>query len=315
VKLKFKLSIFISLIIFLILASAAVLIIMVRSSEIRQDLTFRDKITSEKMVADLVNDMDNYYVFQFDTYAQMVNNTLKEDSDILHIRIINANGDILFDSSEIQNGKYNKTAKRAITDRYILKTIYSQQISQDFTTYNNQEVIRVLTPYTDNYGVYRAMVEFYFSIGQINSSINQMIIYFSTLFGIFLVLGVLFTLIFANQITKPIVKLTEGVRELGKGNLNVSVKVNTGDELGELSVVFNQMATQIKGYYNELEQKVTQRTKELEDIKKTLETSNISLKNRAEDLEKINKIMIDRELKMIELKKKIAELESKQKIG
>ena len=76
-SLKLKLSIFVSLIIFLILLAAASIVISIRYSEIQQDLIIRDNITSEKMVADLVNDMGTYYAFQFDTYAQIVKNTLK----------------------------------------------------------------------------------------------------------------------------------------------------------------------------------------------------------------------------------------------
>ena len=272
-SLKLKLSIFISLTIFIILFAAAIVIISTRSSEIEQDLTLRDKITSEKMVADLVNDMGTYYAFQFDTYVQIVKTTLKEDADITHLRIFNTNGEVLFDSSEIQNGKYNKSAVRTITDKYILGTIYSQKIAQDFVEYNDQKVIRVLTPYTDSYGVYRAMVEFYFSMGQISTSTNQMIIYFATLFGIFLIFGVVATLILANQITKPIKSLAQGARELGKGNLDVTVNIKSKDEIGELASVFNQMATKLKGYYGELEGKVKERTGELEKAKTDLEHS------------------------------------------
>jgi PAS domain S-box-containing protein len=273
VSLKLKLSIFISLTIFVILAVAAIVIITTRSTEIEQDLTLRDKITSEKMVPDLVNDMGTYYAFQFDTYTQVVKNTIKESPDILHLRIMNTGGEVLFDSAEMQNGKYSSSAVRSVTDKHILNTINSQKIAQDFVDYNGKRVIRVLTPYIDTYGVYRAMVEFYFSTDQISSSTNQMIIFFVVLFGLCLIFGVLATLILADQITKPIISLTQVARELGKGNLDVVVDIKTKDETGELATVFNQMATKLKSYYGELEQKVKERTQALEKAKTDLEHS------------------------------------------
>jgi PAS domain S-box-containing protein len=273
VNLKLKLTIFVSLTILVILSAAAVVVITTRYSEIQQDLIIRDKITSEKMVSDLVNDMGTYYAFQFDTYTQIVKNTLKEDTDILHLRILNTNGQVLFDSTEMQSGKYSNSAVRTVNDQYILKTIYSQKIAQDYVDYNDKKVIRVLTPYIDTYGVYRAMVEFYFSTDQISNSINQMILYFATLFGICLILGVIATLFLANQITKPISSLTQVAREIAKGKLDVVVNIKSKDEIGELANVFNQMAVKVKDYYGELENKVGERTQALETAKTDLEHS------------------------------------------
>ena len=272
------------------MASAAFLNILVRSSEIEQELILRDKITSEKMVPELVNDMDNYYAFSFDTFTQLVNDTIGQDKDILHIRIININGNVLFDSQEIHSGKYVNGASRAIMDKNFLDKIYAQKVSQDFFQYNNQKVIRVTTPYINSNGVYRAVVEFYFSTAPINNSVNQAIIYFFTLFVIFLVLGVISTLIFANQITKPILKLTQGVKKLDSGESDVLVVIKSKDEIGDLAQSFNQMATKLKEYQEGLEQRIQEKTEELskqllasEGQNKTLADNKIAMLNLLED--------------------------------
>lgn len=290
-SLRFKLSIFISLIIFAILLSATALIIVVRSSEIERNLIIRDIITSEKMAPELVNSMRAYYAFQFDSYVSEVNSVLTEDPDIIYIRILSPNGEILFDGSEIQKGKYSDKSIRTVNDKYILDTIYSQTTSQDFIEFNNQRVIRVLAPYTDSYGVYRAMVEFYFSTSQVNKSITQMIIYFSTLFGVFLVLGIILSLIFVHRIMRPVIKLTNAAKEISKGNIDFKIDISSKDEFGELANAFNQMVREIRGYQRGLEDKVSKRTAELE---------------------KVNNLMVGRELKMIELKKEINELKEKK---
>lgn len=50
-----------------------------------------------------------------------------------------------------------------------------------------------------------------------------------------------------------------------------------------------------------------------EKLEKEIEKKTLDLKQKIDELEKINKIMMGRELKMIELKKKIAKLESQLK--
>ncbi len=60
-----------------------------------------------------------------------------------------------------------------------------------------------------------------------------------------------------------------------------------------------------------LEQKVEERTRELRGSKEEIERSYEEIKKRKEDLEKFYKLTVGRELRMVELKKKIKELEEK----
>jgi len=62
-----------------------------------------------------------------------------------------------------------------------------------------------------------------------------------------------------------------------------------------------------------LEEKVKERTKELQIAYKKLQTAYKEIKEKKEDLEKFYKLTVGRELRMIELKQKIKELEEKMK--
>jgi nitrate/nitrite-specific signal transduction histidine kinase len=61
-----------------------------------------------------------------------------------------------------------------------------------------------------------------------------------------------------------------------------------------------------------LEVKVTERTKELKDLSESLDSQvrekTKKLQEKVEELERFNKLVIGRELKMLELKKEIEEL-------
>lgn len=93
-------------------------------------------------------------------------------------------------------------------------------------------------------------------------------------------------------ISKPIAELNRVVKAITKGDLSQRATIKTKDELQEVGDAFNIMA---------------------DKLKKSLEKTEAEVKERTADLEKINKFMTGRELKMIELKKQIQDLkEAKQ---
>lgn len=59
--------------------------------------------------------------------------------------------------------------------------------------------------------------------------------------GGFLLLFVSISVFLVGRITKPIIRLTGAMKEVQGGNMNVSVKINSRDEVGQLSKAFNTM--------------------------------------------------------------------------
>lgn len=121
-----------------------------------------------------------------------------------------------------------------------------------------------------------------------------------------IILALIIGYIFSKALTRSITKLREFSHEIGKGNLNTKTKINSKDEIGELASSFENMATELKKtrkklkiYNKTLEKKVNERTK-------ALESKNL-------ELEQFNNIAVGREVKMVELKKKIKELEDRLK--
>jgi two-component system sensor histidine kinase AtoS len=74
------------------------------------------------------------------------------------------------------------------------------------------------------------------------------------LLGFFaIVLGILGSIFFARRITQPISKLVETTISAAEGNLEQTIDIRTGDEIGELGKNFNHMIQQIRLQRNELE--------------------------------------------------------------
>jgi len=139
----------------------------------------------------------------------------------------------------------------------------------------------------------------------------------------FVALCLIFSLafLFSKLVTNPINRLREGIEKITKGDLKHQVNIYTGDEIEELGKAFNKMAKKLNDYQNKAEElkevlqiKVKARTRELEEVNKTLEVKvkkrTKEFKKRLNQLERFHKLTVGRELKMIELKKKLQKLEN-----
>lgn len=144
-----------------------------------------------------------------------------------------------------------------------------------------------------------------------------------TLFVIIL-LSLFSSLLLARSFTRPLKKIIEGIREVTKGNLNFVIETKSKDELGELVKYFNEMTQQLKITRSALEEakatleiRVAARTKELEGLaesrEEVIKERTKELQERIDELETLHRLAVDRELKMVELKKEIKALKAQFK--
>ncbi len=79
--------------------------------------------------------------------------------------------------------------------------------------------------------------------------------------------------IVADQIVRPVQMLGEAAGRLGAGDLNVRAPVRSRDEIGATAVAFNLMADRLRESLTGLEQRVADRTRELEQRSVYLEAA------------------------------------------
>jgi PAS domain S-box-containing protein len=75
-----------------------------------------------------------------------------------------------------------------------------------------------------------------------------------------------------QRIARPILAITQTATQVSQGNLDSIAPVLTTDEIGTLARVFNQMIEQLRVLYADLETKVKERTRELTQTQKFLDS-------------------------------------------
>ena len=90
----------------------------------------------------------------------------------------------------------------------------------------------------------------------------------SLIFLLLLGLAILVSLGGTRSIAMPITHLIETAEQVTAGNLNVEAQVETDDEIGRLANAFNIMTERLRNTLGDLEQRVKERTKELDSANK-----------------------------------------------
>ena len=105
-----------------------------------------------------------------------------------------------------------------------------------------------------------------------------------------------FSVVITRSITKPLTKLKDAMTEIGKGDFDTKIEIESNDEIGQLASAFKQMAGQrrqaeveLREARDELEARVQERTAALLQANEGME-SEIHEREKAElALEKLNR--------------------------
>jgi len=297
-SLKIKLILPILFILIIIFFASSYIIINREYNAARTSLINNAESYASLSAESLVNNYVIYYDSGFYNYIQIVDNLMSLNKDVKTIQVADVNGKILFDSIEIEEGKYGGFFEK---DRWFDNESIDRVGSSTASTiiYEDKKLIDIVQPYIDETGRHDYSVRYFVSLSSLNDMTNEMIFTISILSGIFIIVSFLLIFILFNWfITKPVGELIKGVRSMSKGEMGQKVNINSNDELGELSVAFNNMSSalkesqdQLKNYSENLEKQVEKRTKELDEKNKYLKKINKDLKITRNNLNKLNKTL------------------------
>ncbi|HWH39909.1 MAG TPA: sensor histidine kinase [Usitatibacter sp.] len=85
-----------------------------------------------------------------------------------------------------------------------------------------------------------------------------------TVMGIGLLVALVSGYVLARRLAQPILEVQRGAEKIAGGNFSTRIGIRTGDEVEALAREFNRMADQLQGYTTGLEQRVAEKTAELE---------------------------------------------------
>lgn len=234
---------------------------------------------------------------------------LSKFKDVRFIRIVKISGEIYQSSLTGETGK-------KIKESSVTEVIQSGRPLIRDDVFRNEEIKLLIYPGYEDQTIW---IGFSFKDTEV---LSQRLLwrYFFVALAILLLLS-LALFIILRSVVDPIRKMTATCEDVRRGNLDVQTEVGWQTEIGELAETFNKMLGDLKTSRKSLEEskevleiRVAARTKELEDLAQSLESQvkarTKDLQEKMGQLERFNKLAVDRELKMIELKKNINKLKA-----
>jgi len=283
-------------------------------------------------------------------FEQLQNNFLKDIvfAKDGYVAVIDDNGDILFHPDKTIQGQnfFSDTIQvRFGNDPAFLEAVKKAETGVEQTvkySLNGTEKTAVLYPiqiFPGRYWVVNVTVP----VDSIREAVsaNQVESLFNILLGFIILLIILTPIILLtyliSSILNPISRIISSMSKVSNGDLDEQVKyegTQKNDEIFILTNSYNEMVQKLKKSYTILEEKVSSRTSELQsatkqleqtvddrtveleeakkDLEKKVEERTAELKSKIAEAEALNKLSVERELKMVELKEELQKLKGEK---
>ncbi|QTA79441.1 Two component system response regulator/histidine kinase [Desulfonema limicola] len=272
-RLNYKFTFFISIIIIGLQMANAFILIDAKEREIKEDIrnnaVFFTRLTTEK----IVEYYKRYHESGYHKLCSLTVELMLLNKEIKEIYIIKTNGDILFHQKEPIEFKKEFYQNQKIGAELIPR-LESAEMSEEQIEINGQPHIDIVNPYFEQWGKHPLSVRFIFDYRTLKPKIAKMQRQIFTVSLISIVLGIGLTFFFIGRITGPIKNLVDVVRIISQGDLQQEIAVKSSDEIGELTVSFDLMRRNLKDSFTNLEEKISERTNELQIAQEAAEAAN-----------------------------------------
>ena len=286
-KLSVRLIISISCILIIILSAYTYFII----KNLENNLT-QSRIESAYNISDLIKKSTRYSMLlnRREDVHQIIK-TLRSEIGVNEIRIYNKQGTIIFSTNQKEIfRKVDLTAEACIVchnSSVPLQSLTNKNKIRIYKNFENKRVLGLINPIQNEQDCSNAdchahspkvrvlgVLDVVVSLERLDTIIQN-----STrkviLASVFIVVVISFFsgLFITILVYKPIKRIRKGIEELGKGNLDYKIKIESENELGQMARRFNEMSTKLNDAYNEikdwsatLNDKVNEKTNELKNI-------------------------------------------------
>ena len=239
-SLKTKFSLFATLLIFLATGATVIFVTRFVESEIQREIELRGIAIARTLALN----SEDPLALDDDLYLVTLLADAMKDPDVRYAMVVDTSGKIrAADNTDLWGKDYipPSGASRILDDGIVVITAEAQghnynlyDIAVPVVLVGNKEKKRIGTVHLGISGeeIVKATRRVQATIGVI-----ALVVF---------LIGILASMGFASLLTRPVFSLMDAVKELGKGNLNVSAKVMSSDEIGVLARTFNQMIASLR---------------------------------------------------------------------
>ncbi len=263
------------------------------------------------------NDLTDFFTERAKATANSLNASFSNKDDILNKDklLLNIKKNILLDSEIIEisfnlneGGELrtyvsssNLSSDGQTSDIENMNAFQSNTLTTSIITQETGRTLKVITPVTiggQKIGTFQIIFTLESVDAKIKTNTNIFIFTYSLLMFLFILI---FYFFLRFIVIKPISEISLGMKMITQNNFDYSIIIKSNDEIGRLANSFNRMTTDLKQSKNKLE--AYSQSLELQVADRVRE-----INEKLIELEELNKFMVGRELKMVELKDEIAKL-------
>jgi len=236
IGLKFKITVLVIMLLLLLMGSVSYLFSIREFKSKREEI--RTRMTEIAEIIASIMTLEG--AENWDTYQEFINYIPKEvNNNVIYIAIYG-------DNNRLNAFVLNQEAIAFDGDMsfYSQRELVNQLVNGELIPEAKEDLQSVEVEV--NFGEETGRVIVGFSMLEVNWKIYQLFIKSLILFGIFMLIGIAASILLGSTLSKPLVKITEAIGRVSKGNLSQKLDVKTEDEIGKLSKTFNFMIDELR---------------------------------------------------------------------
>lgn len=246
-SLKIKFSLIVACVLLIVFSIASLFLINQSVNFQKESLIARAETYAQlatKPLGDAYNLYHNAGIFQLNNIFQR---TLKLNNTIPRIQVISVDGDVLYDTNNLQSTlpTSNNFSQERVVDPKLLQVIDGS--SQVDIKDSHNDITDIISPYSDEFGGRPYSLRYFISYDSINATIMQAVRTTVILNIILFIITFIAVMLLVNRsILTPLEKLTKLAKAIGHGDFDYPLDIASGDELERLAIDYRYMAVNVK---------------------------------------------------------------------
>ena len=256
-SLKTRTTLAIASVVVVILVANAVYLLVTKRSEIQRDVKARAVTFAQLTKAPICTGYETFYASGYYKFRELMLSTMRLNEDVERILIVDVNGQVWFDSEELDEAR--SLPARPPADRFIREPERLEAVKRlEATTLEPREVsgqagFEIIAPHVEDWGRHKFSVLYEVSYRNLRPSITRLIYATAGLTLLSILVSSFVAAALARRITRPIEELTAGAQDVALGHFDRRLRIQGSLELLILADAFNEMAGRLKENIAKLE--------------------------------------------------------------